>query len=275
MSNLEISSPVLENNADAAAAALLLANYSFDLSGYRSSELVERWLVHYPANWIRLAVIEALYQGRYKAISVEQILVIWLRRNQLLYHFKYEFERLICSKLPQELQDNFASRAERAEIWPEDDDRITNLSISSIYSPCCDRSSERSEVIPSSTPFEALLQTSQEEQWGNSSVAIAEITPSRPKLDETAIETKSALSESELSPLGSDAAGNYQSHQQVVDGKPETFVNFSFNHPPIDQFTPNPPSTDFHDKLKALVETLTPSGNTDEVTNAVTAERSI
>lgn len=269
MSNLEKSSPVLENNADAAAAALLLANYSFDLSGYRSNELVERWLTHYPANWVRLAVIEALYQGRYKAISVEQILVIWLRRNQLLYHFRSEFERLVCSKLPQELQDKFSSsRSDASEIWLKDDDLITDLPAKSIYSACCDRSSEQSEVIPISTPFEALLQSNQEdEQSNNSTIAIAEITPSASKLDETAIEIEPPLPESTFSPIKSDLLGHNHSHQQVADVKLDTFVNSDFNHPPIHQFTPTPPSTDLHDKLKALAETLTPSESTAEGVN--------
>lgn len=77
----------------------LLIQYSFDLGGYTASELIERWLNNYPAMWIRLAVIEALYQGRYKAISVEQILAFWYRRGQAVHHFNNEFERLICGNL--------------------------------------------------------------------------------------------------------------------------------------------------------------------------------
>lgn len=75
----------------------LLIHYSFDLGGYTASEIVARWLKHYSANWIRLAVIEALYQGRYKAISVEQILTFWSRREQAVYRFRQEFERLVCN----------------------------------------------------------------------------------------------------------------------------------------------------------------------------------
>ncbi|MDX2097883.1 MAG: hypothetical protein SFW36_08910 [Leptolyngbyaceae cyanobacterium bins.59] len=51
--------------------------------------------------WIRPAVIEALYQGRYKAISVTQLLTFWQRREQPLCHFSHEFERIICSALPK------------------------------------------------------------------------------------------------------------------------------------------------------------------------------
>ncbi|MFN6470064.1 MAG: hypothetical protein RMY36_010345 [Nostoc sp. SerVER01] len=84
-------------------AIALLIHYSFDLSGYTANELVERWQTQYPLNWLHLAVIEALYQGRYKAVSVQQILVFWQRREQATYHFNMEFERMVCSKFPQSL----------------------------------------------------------------------------------------------------------------------------------------------------------------------------
>jgi hypothetical protein len=95
----QMFSPTLETSADLAIA--LLVHYSFDLSGYKASELVELWQKQYPGSWLHLAVIEALYQGRYKAISVQQILTCWQRRGQAIFHFNMEFERLICSKFPQ------------------------------------------------------------------------------------------------------------------------------------------------------------------------------
>lgn len=84
-------------------AIALLIHYSFDLGGYGAAELVDRWQKHYPINWLHLAVIEALYQGRYKAFSVQQILSLWQRRGQAVFHFNMEFERLICSKFPESL----------------------------------------------------------------------------------------------------------------------------------------------------------------------------
>lgn len=84
-------------------AVALLTHYSFDLGGYDAQEIVTRWQAHYPVNWLHLAVIEALYQGRYKAVSVQQILTMWHRREQATYHFNMEFERLICSKFPVSL----------------------------------------------------------------------------------------------------------------------------------------------------------------------------
>ncbi|MDB9540265.1 hypothetical protein [Anabaenopsis arnoldii] len=92
-----------ESEISAELAAALLTHYSFDLSGYTARDLINRWQTQYPLNWLHLAVIEALYQGRYKAISVQQILLFWQRRGQVIYHFNMEFERLICSKFPESL----------------------------------------------------------------------------------------------------------------------------------------------------------------------------
>lgn len=93
--------PDLNTTADFVVASLI--HYSFDRGGYTAGELVDRWFEDYPVNWVRLAMIEALYQGRYKAISVEQILSFWSRRGQAVYHFNQEFERLICGNFFQTL----------------------------------------------------------------------------------------------------------------------------------------------------------------------------
>jgi hypothetical protein len=64
---------------------------------------LENWANTYPAFWIRIAVIEALYQGRYKLISVAQILEFWQRRQQPIPHFTHEFERLVSDRFPRNL----------------------------------------------------------------------------------------------------------------------------------------------------------------------------
>jgi hypothetical protein len=89
--------------AHAELAAKLLTHYSFDLNGSTVSELINCWQGEYPIQWLHLAVIEALYQGRYKAISAQQILTFWRRRGEITYHFNMEFERMICSKFPEKL----------------------------------------------------------------------------------------------------------------------------------------------------------------------------
>jgi len=83
----------------------LLDHYRFDCDRYNADTLVVYWCMDYPLNWVRLAVVEALYQGRYKSLSVEQILQGWQRRNQPTYHFNHEFERLIYSQLPMKPTD--------------------------------------------------------------------------------------------------------------------------------------------------------------------------
>jgi hypothetical protein len=81
----------------------LLKYYGFDLSDQTSEKIVAQWLEQYPPDWILWAILEALYQGRYKAISVEQLLIYWQRRGEPIYHFPSDFEHLICYHLPQNL----------------------------------------------------------------------------------------------------------------------------------------------------------------------------
>lgn len=83
----------------AIAAADLLSRYGFDVGAFSTTQLVGYWLRSYPAQWVRAAVVEALYQGRYKSVSVGQILAIWKRRGQPIYHYGFEFERMVCGTL--------------------------------------------------------------------------------------------------------------------------------------------------------------------------------
>lgn len=85
------------HDQDIDQACLLLREYCFDLGGYRPAELVHIWQNQLEAepSWIRSAIVEALYQGRYKALSVEQILRGWKRRGHPLRHFNHEFERVV------------------------------------------------------------------------------------------------------------------------------------------------------------------------------------
>lgn len=93
-----ISSP------EALHALCLLRYYGFDLDTYTIEEQMTDWLEHYPARLIVQAIIEALYQGRYKTVSVNQILSLWHRRGQTICHFNHEFERLVGGNLPVPVQ---------------------------------------------------------------------------------------------------------------------------------------------------------------------------
>ncbi|MGC9526797.1 MAG: hypothetical protein ACP5D7_14790 [Limnospira sp.] len=91
-------------------AEALLNHYSFDLGGKPAGQIVANWTQNYEVSWLPIAVIEALYLGRYKAISVSQILAHWKRRKESVYHFNSEFERLVCNKLPPHLTGNFTEK---------------------------------------------------------------------------------------------------------------------------------------------------------------------
>ncbi|PHV61465.1 hypothetical protein CSQ80_15375 [Cyanobacterium aponinum IPPAS B-1201] len=81
---------------------ILMKYYSFDLSGYQFRELIVKWTKIYPHNWLPLAVTEAIYQGRLKAISVEQILNVWQKKGKVQHSFNYEFVRLIKPDFSEE-----------------------------------------------------------------------------------------------------------------------------------------------------------------------------
>jgi hypothetical protein len=78
----------------------LIRYYGFETGDSTAIELVANWLEVYQPIWVRLAVVEALYQGRYKAVSIEQILAFWVRRGHPVYHFNHEFESLVCREIP-------------------------------------------------------------------------------------------------------------------------------------------------------------------------------
>ena len=91
---------ILQTNPAIAQTVALLVYYCFELQGTKIMEVVGQWRQSYQDRWLRLAVLEALYRGRYKAVSVEQILNFWQRRGEPIYHFSPEFERLVCHNLP-------------------------------------------------------------------------------------------------------------------------------------------------------------------------------
>lgn len=61
--------------------AAFLERYGFELDQQSGQVWVERWSEVFPTRWIPAALLESLYQGRYKATSVEQILRLWQRRG--------------------------------------------------------------------------------------------------------------------------------------------------------------------------------------------------
>ena len=111
---VSVDLPLRSRDRNFEQAIALLEHYSFEIEGGSARELVSEWAVELPSEWLRLAVLEALYQGRYKAVSVSQILAIWERKQQPKTHFNGEFERLICDRLFAEVEAD-AQAAMQAE----------------------------------------------------------------------------------------------------------------------------------------------------------------
>ena len=229
-------------------AAALLIHYSFDLSGYSASELVNRWQTQYPLNWLHLAVIEALYQGRYKAFSVQQILTFWQRRGQAIFHFNMEFERLICSKFPE--------------------------SLTSLTSPFLSDNKENTIELPptanSITDNSVTAGSVNNGYRGNNTQAIeVRSEEEKPLLHyeerRKSTETKNLLpSSTTKSKYSLEHQPTYGSSQTTGDGNvlretsslsQQTDLSLSaVNHPPIGQFTPEKSDRSelFTSKLKAM-----------------------
>jgi hypothetical protein len=109
---------------EAQQAAALMEGYRFELGHHDARQWVSLWLEFYRPGWIRDAVVEALYQGRYKSISVRQILELWQRRGQPIRHVTHDFEAAVCREFgevkltpaaqsPEPEQRSLAGRAER------------------------------------------------------------------------------------------------------------------------------------------------------------------
>ena len=91
-----MTSATFSTSPEAQQAAVLLEGYRFELGQHDARQWVSLWLESYRPSWIRDAVIEALYQGRYKSISVKQILELWQRRGQPIRHVTHDFEAAVC-----------------------------------------------------------------------------------------------------------------------------------------------------------------------------------
>ena len=129
-----------EQSSISALAEALLTKYDFDLGGETSEQLIARWQNNYQVEWLTLAVVEALYLGRYKAISVEQILTLWKRRSQPVYHFNSEFQNIIT----RNILTNFRTQTDTQSL-----EANTNPSLSESKPP-----EKSTSTSPPSNPFE-------------------------------------------------------------------------------------------------------------------------
>ncbi|HEY9691259.1 MAG TPA: hypothetical protein V6D15_03595 [Oculatellaceae cyanobacterium] len=233
----------LTQDASTAYAIALLVQYCFDLRGYQAEELVRAWLHNYKSSWVRLAVIEALYQGRYKAVSVEQILATWNRRGLPKSHFNGEFERLIGRKFP----NNLAVFSDVSSIAENHIDTISDVQPEPVY-PCgqvddIDSTSSKPELDFS---FDQAVSAPVSEI--NHDVAVDSFTKQPASADSP---PDLAAEEPASCPL------NYQADWE----------RWEVRKRPIDQFTPSVDVPEFYYKLKAANEQLTIINHQSPITN--------
>ncbi len=123
-------------------AIALLQHYSFDLGGYTIADLTRAWGKFKP-EWVRQAVIESLFQGRYKAVSVSQILQLWERKGEPNCRYNHEFERLICGDVAVIYEDRIFYTPPRTsiressitEIVPSRNSQTTRSQTTNSHSP--------------------------------------------------------------------------------------------------------------------------------------------
>ena len=213
----------LTTDSAVAYAIALLSHYKFELRGYTAKELVNLWLRNYSAHWVRLGVIEALYQGRYKAVSVDQILSVWARRGQPIYRFNREFERLISRKLPQ----NLTVPLDPALIDLIQESNLPPLPFS------------EDDTLKEQAVVETMADDSAWTDKPNTPLTVTK-TPAEDLTDEIPAQSDDQLPKM-FSTVGTNPS--YDTDWSRCEVKKQ----------PIHQFTPPPDSSDFYLKLKAVV----------------------
>ena len=161
-----MTSATFSTSIEAQQAAVLLENYRFELGNYEASQWVTLWLEFYRPSWIRDAVVEALYQGRYKSVSVRQILELWHRRGQPIRHVTYEFEAAICREFgelrlapaqpatTQPLRRSLKSDSNDASAAPQSFDLSAEATVPGMHSP---EASESELVAETSADIEPAV----------------------------------------------------------------------------------------------------------------------
>lgn len=254
--NIEMREPTTDSAV--AYAIALLSHYGFELRGYTAQELVDLWLPIYPASWVRLAVIEALYQGRYKAVSVDQILGVWARRGQPFYRFTHEFERLISRKLPQHwATPSDASSAALTVTYP-DPPFETTIEPAVVSDTLLEaEATEASQVAPQQIEeFDAVeLVSLTSSPDATTTLELQPPTSASPVNPEPAI---SALTSAEALPEIS-APLNEPLSPPFAPAEKSSAYNADWSRcetvkQPIHQFTPPPDYSGFDRKLKAIVQ---------------------
>lgn len=221
----------LDKDLAIAQTVVLITSYTFDLQGHTLEELISKWLNNYHSTWIRLATIEALYLGRYKAISVEQIMAGWERLGEPKIHFGGEFERLICRKLPRHLVVDKNSN-------PNGKNQIETHSLrNSITLPPVHEPEKKEPIVETSLP-----------PTFNPSEAINPQSESQ-----AVIEYNSSPSEAE-SPDLPIPEPTFPKTQELIPATLNREASKSNTPKSIEGFTPIPDMSSLYHKLKAIAD---------------------
>jgi hypothetical protein len=76
-----------------------IEHYGLELEDDRVDTVILMWFQTYDPAWVVKALVEALYRGRYKVKSVDNILRDWQRRGSPFYKFTPDYEREILHSL--------------------------------------------------------------------------------------------------------------------------------------------------------------------------------
>jgi hypothetical protein len=80
--------------------SVIIKIYGLALDEQQVEATLITWFQKYESAWILKAIVESLYRGRYKLVSVDNILKDWDRIGKPRYNFTPEYEREILQKLP-------------------------------------------------------------------------------------------------------------------------------------------------------------------------------
>jgi hypothetical protein len=201
----------------------LLRYYQFALEGRSVSQVLQQWAIDYPVEWIRLAIIEALYQGRYKAVSVDQILRIWQRRSQAQPRFDDDFAQLIRQRLPNSLGGQ------------------TGETTSAVSALAADIQSSHHRRLPATANQLDDLTEFVQSRRSRSSAVDAVINHAEANVDRAANQAKQQLTQTTTD---ANLPGDNPSADNPPDDLPPSKA--------IHQFTPKPPDSDWLARLRSV-----------------------
>ena len=206
----------------------LLDSYSFDTNQCNIEFLLDEWLKSYKCEWIYLATIEALYLGRYKVVSIQQILAMWERLGNPKTHFGGDFERFIGRDLPQQ--------------FPAQD--LEDPELSETNSDCLKKTEEQASLQQNLVSEENIADETKSSQQSELSQLIQDNFPatkiSQPKIN------SNPQTENKLDFLPPTSSFN-KYREDLGD-------NYLSPHNGIQSFSPIPDFSEFFQKLKSFAD---------------------